>query len=313
MIFIFNRARAGERAPIVLIGTCLDKVREGGGRGGRAGRVKESEETFERLRQSYPSLWQVVFSMGGRADYSKLKVIIFIFLFFSFLFFLLTLLFSNKNLQEVLGMCCLRSFERVVVSQRVLWLEEALLLKQQNRKKKGWGGAETGETGEGSEGGGGGEGGERTGEGAKLPVLEWEKLKSLKLSRSSFYSSFSSPLSLTSTNSLTDKRGRDSKGGKGVGRGGEGEGGEGGRTICVSTVMEEGDLREALRVLRDFGTVQYFEGLGEGLKNLIIIDPQFLARLFTHFVTAKASFIQRGFYFFFWRFCLVIPSPSLSF
>ena len=36
--------------------------------------MRKSEETFERMRQSYPNLWSVVFSGGGKADYLKLKV-----------------------------------------------------------------------------------------------------------------------------------------------------------------------------------------------------------------------------------------------
>jgi hypothetical protein len=58
-------------------------------------------------------------------------------------------------------------------------------------------------------------------------------------------------------------------------------------------LMDEDEYRDAAMTLRDFGSIQYFAEVA-GLRDFVILNPQFLATLFAHFVTVKSSFIQKG-------------------
>ena len=64
-------------------------------------------------------------------------------------------------------------------------------------------------------------------------------------------------------------------------------------TFSLEDVMDDAEYRVAADALRDLGSLLYF-GEVSSLRDIVILDPQFLASLFSQFVTFRSTFIQNG-------------------
>lgn len=63
--------------------------------------------------------------------------------------------------------------------------------------------------------------------------------------------------------------------------------------FSLEEVMDEEEYRVAAVTLRDLGSLLYF-GEVSSLRDLVILDPQFLASIFSQFVTFRSTFIVNG-------------------
>jgi internalin A len=59
------------------------------------------------------------------------------------------------------------------------------------------------------------------------------------------------------------------------------------------SVMDEEEKKNAASMLSDFGSILYFREVSS-LHDIVILDPQVLASLFTNFISTRSTFIQRG-------------------